>query len=287
MAGIGVGMLFLIPLAEKSISTFGWRKTYIYLAGLVLFLVVPLNLAFSRRSPEMLGLHPDGDGGEDTTGRQKPSMLVKVVDNDWVQKSWTLKSAIATKRFWFLTFAFFFLAFAYQGTLLHAVSAMVDDGLAKESAAYFFGILGMAGSVGKIILGYLSDLYGRERVNTLGAAMAAIGIMCLISVNAAPAILPLCFALFFGLGYGAAAPLLPSVTADIFLGKSFGVIFAMISIGGGAGGATGSYVAGLLFDLTKTYTIPFTFFILCLCSSVTLVWLAGPRQVRQMVKAGS
>lgn len=285
MAGIGFGMLFLIPLVEKSISTFGWRSTYLYLAGLVLFLVGPLNFIFSRTSPESLGLKPDGDESQAGGNRPKPAMMVEVVDTDWVKKSWTIKSAIATKRFWFLACAFFFLSFAYQGTLLHAVSAMVDDGLAKETAAYFFGILGMAGSVGKIILGYLSDLYGRERVNTLGAMLAVAGVFCLIGAGYAPAILPLLFALFFGLGYGAAAPLLPSLTADLFLGKSFGVIFAMIAIGGGAGGATGSYTAGLLFDITRTYTIPFTVFVICLCTSATLIWLVGPRKVRRMVRA--
>jgi MFS family permease len=162
---------------------------------------------------------------------------------------------------------------------------MVDNGLTKETAAYFFGILGIAGSVGKVFLGYLSDIYGRERVNTFGAGLAMTGILCLIYVDISPELFPLLFALLFGLGYGAAAPLLPSLVADIFLGKSFGVIFAMVSFGGGIGGATGSYVAGLLFDLTQTYTIPFAVFILSLATSAILIWLAAPRQVRRMVKA--
>ena len=34
--------------------------------------------------------------------------------------------------------------------------------------------------MGKIVLGYLSDLYGRERVNTLGVGLAMTGIICLI-----------------------------------------------------------------------------------------------------------
>ena len=50
MAGIGFGMLFLIPAVEKVISLHGWRMAYIVLAVLVLFIVGPLNLLFSRRS---------------------------------------------------------------------------------------------------------------------------------------------------------------------------------------------------------------------------------------------
>lgn len=283
MSGIGFGMLFLIPLVEKCISQFGWRMTYISLAGLVLLLVVPLNLIFSRRSPESIGLMPDGDDSK-AIKNGKHSMIVKVVNEDWAQESWTMKKAIRTKRFWFMAFAFYFIAFSYQGTLLHSVSAMVDFGLKRESAAYFFGILGIMGSVGKITLGYLSDVYGRERVNTLGAILAVAGILSLINVSNAPGIFPFMFAVFFGLGYGAAAPLLPSVCADIFIGKSFGLIFAMIAIGGGLGGATGSYMAGLLHDASGTYIVPFMVFLFTLSASCALIWFASPRKIRIMVK---
>jgi MFS family permease len=276
-------MFFLIPLVEKSISLYGWRMTYLFLAALVLFLITPMNIIFSRRSPEAIGQMPDGDDSKGTK-KTKHSMSVKIVNESWTQESWTLKKAIRTKRFWYLAFAFYFIAFTYQGTLLHSVSAMVDFGLKRENAAYFFGILGVMGSVGKIVLGYLSDLYSRERVNTLGAILAVVGILSLIHINNAPGIFPFLFAIFFGLGYGAAAPLLPSVCADIFIGKSFGLIFAMIAIGGGAGGATGSYMAGLLRDLSGTYFVPFIVFIFTLLASCILIWLASPSKVRIMVK---
>ena len=284
MSGIGFGMLLLIPLAESGISHFGWRTAYVYMAGLILLMVVPLNLIFARRSPQDIGLNPDGDGGGEATATSRSSFQVKVMDASWAGRQWTLAKAMRTRRFWFLAFAFFFLAFAYQGTLLHAVSAMVDDGLDRETAAYFFGILGVAGSVGKIAMGYLSDLFGRERINTLGVGLAIVGILCLMHVTVAPTILPLLFALMFGLGYGAAAPLLPSLSADIFQGSSFGLIFAMIAIGGGAGGATGSFMAGLLYDISGTYTTPLTVFLVSLCTSCTMIWLAAPSKVRRMVK---
>jgi cyanate permease len=77
---------------------------------------------------------------------------------------------------------------------------------------------------------------------------------------------------------------MPSVSADIFLGRSFGLIFAMISMGAGAGGALGSYLSGLLRDTTGSYTLPLTICTLSLLFSCMFVWLAGPRRVRRMVK---
>ncbi len=285
MSGVGFGMLFLIPLVEKSIRTFGWRTSYIYMAWAVLFLVVPLNLIFSRHSPEAIGLMPDGDAGPGAEPGKKPSMVMKVMDKDWAGKTWTLKRALATKRFWLLSFAFFFMSFAYQGILLHSVSAMVDKGLSKETAVYFFGILGITGAGSKIIMGYLSDLFGRERVNTLGAGLASLGIVCLIYTQGISGLYPLLFAVLFGIGYSVAAPLLPAIIADIYLGNSFGMIFAMVAIGGGVGGATGSYIAGFLFDLSGSYTIPFIVSIITLILSTVLIWIAGPRRVRRMVRA--
>jgi MFS family permease len=285
MSGIGFGMLFLIPLVERWISTFGWRTAYLFLAALILLLLGPLNLLLARRSPQALNLQPDGDAGEEEGPQPTPAMRLTVVDTAWAAESWTLQKALRTRRFWFLFLAFFCLAFADQGTLLHAISVMVNNGLARETAAYYFGILGLAGSAGKIVMGYLSDVYGRERTGTLGVALAAAGIYCLMHAGGAPGILPLLFALFFGLGYGAVAPLLPSLCADIFLGNSFGLIFAFIAIGGGAGGAAGAYMAGLLRDVSGTYTTPLTVFIGFLLVACLLIWLAAPRKVRRMVRS--
>jgi MFS family permease len=285
MSGIGFGMLIIVPMVEKSIASFGWRTTYLFLAGTVLLLVVPLNAIFSRRSPEDLNLRPDGDAPGERDSQSRSSRMMKIMDADWANRDWNLRKASRTGRFWLLVATFFCLSYAYQGTLLHSISAMVEAGLTRNTAAFYFGILGITGSAGKIFFGYLSDRFGRERANTLGGITATIGILCLVYSAQLKSPLPLFFAFLFGLGYGAAAPLLPSVSADIFIGKSFGLIFAMISIGGGAGGALGAFLSGVLRDISGIYSIPLTICMLSLLLSCTFVWIAGPRKVRRMVKS--
>lgn len=282
MAGIGFGMLVLVPLLEKIITLYGWRSAYLWAAAGVLIIVAPLNLIFARKSPADLNLNPDGDASAGALKKVPPKRTVEIINEEWVAREWTLAEAIKTRRFWFVTCAFFCISFAYQSTLLHSVSAMVDSGLTRHTATLLFGVLGIAGSGGKILFGYLSDLYGREQINTIGGITAALGIACLIASGSGGAALALVFALLFGIGYGSAAPLLPSVSADIFSGRSFGIIFAMIGIGGGMGGSCGSYLAGLIHDLTHSYTLSLSMSIASLALSCVLIWLAGPGRIRKI-----
>lgn len=145
MSGIGFGMLLLVPAVENSISLFGWRKTYVLFAGLVFFSVVPLNLIFSRKNPQVLRLRPDGDGPTGNPSISGPRRIVKIIDTQWSRVEWTLRKAVKTKRFWYLMIGFFFGSYVYHATLLHGISAMVDSGLSRSAASYYFGILGLTG----------------------------------------------------------------------------------------------------------------------------------------------
>lgn len=285
MSGIGFGMLLLVPAVENYISLFGWRKTYVLFAGLVLLSVGPLNLIFSRKSPQELQLNPDGDGSTGNRSIFGPRRIVKIIDNQWSGVDWTLKKAFKTRRFWFLMSGFFFGSYVFQGTLLHGISAMVDSGLSRSAAAYYFGILGLTGAGGKILFGYLSDRFDREKINNLAGVVTAFGLICLLAVGWLRGPMPLLFALFFGLGYGAAAPLFPSVSADIFMGNSFGLIFSVMGVGGGIGGAMGSFFPGWIHDLTGTYTLAIFLSFISLFLSCLFIWLAAPSKVRRMVKA--
>ena len=283
MSGIGFGMLFLVPAVENSISLFGWRTTYWLFAGLVFFSVGPLNLIFSRKNPQELQLKPDGD--LPTGGQSGSTRVVKIMDTQWSRVEWTLRKAVKTKRFWYLVVGFFFGSYVYQATLLHGISALVDSGLSRASAAYYFGILGLTGAGGKILFGYLSDRFEREKINNLAGIVTALGLVCLMAVGWIRGPMPLFFALFFGLGYGAAAPLFPSVSADIFLGKSFGLIFSVMYVGGGLGGALGSLFLGWIYDLTGTYSIALFLSLISIAFSCLFIWLAAPSKVRKMVRA--
>jgi len=284
MSGIGFGMLLMVPYAERLISAYGWRNAYLYLAGIVLFIVGPVNLVLTRRGPEDVNQYLDGEPPNRQLQEKVPKRELMVIDEKWVAVEWDLKNVCRTRRFWLLVGAFFAVAFANQSVLLHAVSAMVDSGLDRKTAAYFFGIAGISGSAGKILFGYLSDILGRERTKLISDIVAVTGIGALMAISYVKGPMPLLFGLFFGMGYGAIAPLIPAITADIFLGRNFGKIFAIIAIGGGTGGAVGAYVSGLLRDVSGFYMLPFFTCAILIIASGILILAAAPGKIRKPVK---
>ena len=197
MSGIGVGVLLMVPASEFVISNYGWRTAYLLLAAIVLAVVLPLNLLFARRSPEDMGLQPDGGLPSLKSGRSVPATIV-VMDQAWVDKDWGINQAAQTRKFWLLMAAVAFGSFCYQGVFMHAVAGMVDGGVDKGQAALFLGIMGIVGSMGKIGFGFVSDRLGRELANTLAAVVATLGIFFIVILTSNSILLPLLFVILFG-----------------------------------------------------------------------------------------
>lgn len=65
------------------------------------------------------------------------------------------------------------------------------------------------------------------------------------------------YAVMLGAGYSATAALIPAMVSDRSRGPRFGLILGVCLMSGALGGAVGSGMAGRLFDLSGSYTIPF------------------------------
>ena len=280
-SGIGFGVLFIVPGTEYLITELGWRNAYLALVVVLLGVMLPLNLIFSRRSPADLGLEPDGGPGHVSPGKTA-RVFMTVRDHDWAGKDWNLKEALKTRRLWLLMAAIGFGSFCYQGVFMHAVAGMVDGGVDSRLAALFLGIMGILGSVGKISFGFISDRLGREIANTLAAVVASAGLFFIVILASGSVLAALSFAMLFGFGYGAAAPLFPSVVADLFLGRAFGIIMAVIYLGASIGGALGPFLMGLIRDISGSYDTAFALAFVMLWVSCALIWLAAPRKVRKI-----
>src|SRR2546426_389624 len=78
-------------------------------------LLAPLNLLLRKR-PEDIGLEPDGDAAPSASSA-KP--ISNIVDPAWAGTDWTLKRAIGTARFWWISLGYFCGLYIWYAVQVH------------------------------------------------------------------------------------------------------------------------------------------------------------------------
>jgi MFS family permease len=260
-AGGGVGIVMLVPVTQLLIDRWGWSAAYVGLAAITMLLVIPPVQLFMPRS-----LNRTAKGSKD---EKTPARETRGTD-------WTVKRALTNSAFWLLFIARTLASMGNQVIVTHQIAHAVDVGYAKVFAASVFGLMGVISIGGRILFGYLADVMNRQMVFTWVQIISAVGILALLSMHdaTAPGLL-YAYAVCYGLGQGSRALVLSAISADIFHGKHFGAIFGYFTFSIGLGGAIGAWLGGFLFDVTKSYAVPFWVSLACLVVSVFIVWASA------------
>lgn len=278
-AGIGIGSILMVPLAQFSITHFGWRNGCVLMAGIIVVLLFPLNLFFQRHRPSDMGLLPDG-GMADTGHTSEPltSKESKVTPESAAGETWTVRRAVSTLRFWLLYLVFFFGAMINMIDM-HQIAFFQDVGLSRSAAVSIFATVGLIQAAGVFCGGALSDRFGRERSLTLGICLQITGIIVLMQIREASMriTIPL-FILCYGFGNGFRTSILPTVTADLFPGNRVGSLYGLLASAITISAAFGPWFAGYLHDVTGTYRSAFGIVTGCLISACIMFWLVAPRK---------
>ena len=277
-SGVGIGIFVCVPSIQYLIERVGWRMTYRIMAVFIPFVVIMAAILFLKMRPET---NPSDATEGDTFESETRDSLV--VDKEWASRSWTLRQAIVTKPFWFLSVASFLSCLATHSVLTHQVAFFVDAGLEALFASYIAGLIGLVSIGGKIFWGTLSDRIGREITYTGVIACSVLGILLLITFPIlSSSYIPYLYAVFFGMGYAGIAVLPPLVTVDLFEGRAYGSIFGTIYILYTVGGAFGAWSGGFFYDQVGSYT-SFLFIVIgCTLFACFNIWIAAPRKIRNV-----
>ena len=269
-AGIGVGIFTLVPLTNYLIETVQWRSAFQVLAVMVVVLILPAAFFILRLPTASESSIQTGSGSGDEDVSPDPELTS--------QNSWTVATAVRSRSFRFCVLAFFTGGCLSQLLILHQFAFMVDHGVAKTMGSIIVGIIGVASIPGKIVWGALSDRIGREITYTLGLSCTLLAVITLSFVGSVPGLLlPIMFAVLLGIGYSANAPIIPSVTRDLFAGPRFPSIFGTLSMFAAMGGATGSWLGGFLFDISGSYQLMLMAAAGMAIFGPAMLWLAAPR----------
>src|SRR5215203_4730380 len=289
MVGAGsvcLGSVTLLPWVQHMIEQTGWRTACTAMGILVFAVLAPINFLLRKR-PEDIGLLPDGDAAPSATSAAPRS---NVVDPVWAATDWTLRRALRTARFWWISLGFFSGLYVWYAVQVHQTKYLLDIGFSANVAVWALGVVSLLGIPGQIWLGHLSDRIGREWIWAISCLGFAICFAALIALKFAP-VLPLVYLMIVTqgvLGYGLTSVMGP-VVLEIFQGKHYGSIFGTIMLAALAGGAAGPWATGVLYDFSGNYTVAFAVGIAMSVLSAIAIWQASPGKVRavagQMHKA--
>ncbi|MEX0927347.1 MAG: MFS transporter [Dehalococcoidia bacterium] len=135
-------------LASSLSGWLGWREAWVVFAFIPWVLVIAPAILLVRRSPEAMGLVPDGAGRGGISRRAAP-----------VERSFTLRGAMGERSMWLLMFAGAAQSAISTSLMFHQVSLLGDRGLSPGAAAAMFGVTAPMMLVGQFTSGFLADRY--------------------------------------------------------------------------------------------------------------------------------
>tara|TARA_B100000676_G_scaffold309722_1_gene374112 strand:+ start:1095 stop:2342 length:1248 start_codon:yes stop_codon:yes gene_type:complete len=251
--GINVGEAIMAPLIQLFITYVGWRKTWQFMALVPWLIIAPTSFLFMRRSPEDLGLKPDG---ESDVIENKQNVSNSYQD---IEEIWTPKDAFKTTSLWALVFSTNLAAIAVIGVVLHQIPFMIDQGLSSGIAALSLTTYAIFAIPSKLIWGFLAEKVAIKYLTAASLIGSAIGLLILIQASTIKGVL--LFGIIYGLTRGAWAVVQSLIWADYF-GRAFlGSIRGFVSPIQGLSAIFGPLFAGWLRDITNSYQIPFYTFV--------------------------
>lgn len=275
--GQAIGGVLIFPLVALAVLKLGWRPAA-FLSGLVVLMLLPLVLLI-RRSPESMGLLPDGERGP-SPGSLRPAHRLRDA------QEFTAGEALRTPAFWLLAAFHGLRNIPYSGVSVHLVPLLVWKGADEPTAAFFVVLTALSTVVVRPLTGWLGDRQSKQKIGAAGVFLGALGLVVLATSEGA--LWPLVFfAVLFSFGDG-----INSVTwalvGDFFGRTHFATIRGWISMVQSFASMPAAVFTGWIYDRTQSYTYALIAFIICYGAAGLILWLMPhPRKpTRREVPAG-
>lgn len=174
-ASVNLGGFLLTPLLAWAIFSWGWRSAA-FGSGVV-FLLVGLPLALLvRRSPESMGLQPDGD----PPFRMAPTERRGQQRNAPQEIHFSLAEAMRTSPFWYLTIGTALRIATLTAVAVHYVPIMVWKGMSQTEAAFLLGVQSFLSIPVTLLLGWLGDRINKAKLMAVCMLFAVASMLILI-----------------------------------------------------------------------------------------------------------
>ncbi|MFH1486422.1 MAG: MFS transporter [Chloroflexota bacterium] len=269
----GLGGAIMAPALGWLVVQAGWRGSVIILGVSMFLLCIPLVMLV-RHKPEQYGLLPDGDtetGAQGDPNEISPGKLRQSLPQD--EAYFTVWEAMRTRVWWQLAFGFILRALGVGAVIVHLVPALIDRGFDPQFAANTLGFLALMSVPGRIIFGFLGDMFPKRYLLSVNYVLQGAALIFLLRAETVEQVY--IFIVLYGLGWGS-APLMMSIRGEYFGRRYYGTIsgfnqaFVMI------GHVAGPVFAGWVFDITQSYHLAFAIFASTLFAGAVSHFFAKP-----------
>jgi sugar phosphate permease len=246
-AAVPVGGALISPLLAFGVSSLGWRWAALLSGCAFLIFCVPLSFGV-RRSPESMGLLPDGDLPRDAARRD--ALRQAAENNHQSGADLTAAQAMKTIVFWLLVISMMARVAAYSTVTVHFVPLMVWKGLGQEESAFLLGAFAFINMVAHFIIGWIADKMNKPALMSLCHLLCALAVLPLVG-SAAVWQLWLFTTVFTFLD--ASFPVVWATVGDFYGRRYFATIRGMMSFFYMWGSFAGPIFAGAVYDRTESY----------------------------------
>ncbi|MBT2690207.1 MFS transporter [Bacillus sp. ISL-47] len=280
-AGTAAGQLVLVPLSLFLIDQIGWKMTVMVLGCFLILVVFPLLILFVRSNP--------GDINIKAYGAKEDTESSKNGGTEALKATLSIFQLMKRKEFLFLMLPFFVCGVTTTGLMdTHLIPFAQYCGFTPGITGAAVSLLAGFNILGTVVSGFLADRWNCKRILAFLYGVRALTIvLLLIIVNDASLFgffiseshLLILFAISFGVvNFATVAPTMKLAT-EYFKHLSVGAVIGWIYLSHQLGSALGSFVPGVLFDLTGSYDISFIASIILLIGASALCMLLPKQEV--------
>ncbi|MFM2300415.1 MAG: hypothetical protein RLZZ84_151 [Pseudomonadota bacterium] len=229
-AGASLSTIFVPPLLQTVIATWGWRDGFFTLAIIGLVIGMPLVLLLMPRGTAMAAAAPLTGGA----GGKSDSAFLKQRD------------------FWLLAGANFLANIAISGAVSQLSPMIQDEGLSAKTAALGLSAFAAGQFIGKIGGGWLLDRADPRLVAVLLTGIPGAGFVVFL-LNASLFVPVMLACALLGMLQGADMGVFAYFVARRFGVARYGTVFGALHGLGWIGTAVGIVLFGLTFDRFSSY----------------------------------
>jgi sugar phosphate permease len=252
--GFSFGGILVMPLA-LFITQYGWRSA-LMLAGITT-IVLGLPLAsLVRHRPEPYGYLPDGDPPTEAaepeavgTGAKEQGSPAKQVADEEVDFS--PLQVLKVRAFYAIAFTFAARQLVSGSVAVFLIPFLQERGMSLTQAATVLSIMALLGAPGRVIFGWLGDVFPKRYVMAGCFIFQSVGLVLFTFIDGIVGIV--FFLVLYAPTYAGVLPLIPAIQGEYFGRKWFGTIRGMMTPITLISGIVGPVFAATVFDVTGSY----------------------------------